>query len=87
IKLEAARLLRQKRSFHRATLFLNEVIVKLPKAPMAWYELGCCQGQLGLPQATHSLEEALRLRPHWHLAQEALHRFGNRGFFGRLFKR
>jgi tetratricopeptide (TPR) repeat protein len=87
IKLEAARLLRQKRNFHRAMLFLNEVIVKLPKAPMAWYELGCCQGQLGLPQVTHSLEEALRLRPHWHLAKEALQRFGNRGFFGRLFKR
>ncbi|MCF7975105.1 MAG: hypothetical protein K9N55_14930 [Phycisphaerae bacterium] len=87
IKLEAARLLRRKRHFHRAVGLLNEVIIKMPKSALAWYELGCCQGHLGLNQTTHSLEEALRLRPHWHCADEALQRFSRRGFFGRLFKR
>lgn len=85
IKLEAARLLRQKKSFHRAMGLLNEVITKLPKSALAWYELGCCQGHLGLSQARHSLEEALRLRPHWHATKEALKRIDNRGFLGRLF--
>ena len=87
VKLEAARLLRQKKSFHRAMGLLNEVIIKLPKSALAWYELGCCQGHMGLSQASHSLEEALRLRPHWHCAEDALQRFCNRGFFGRLFRR
>ena len=87
VKLEAGRLLRRKRSYPRAMGFLNEALQTLPKSALAWYELGCCQNQMGLSQATHSLQEALRLHPHWRQARDALQRHDNRGFFRRLFRK
>ncbi len=87
VKLEAGRLLRRKKSYAQAMGFLNEALQTLPKSALAWYELGCCQNQMGLPQATRSLQEALRLHPNWNLAADTLRRHENRGFFGRLFRR
>jgi tetratricopeptide (TPR) repeat protein len=87
IKLEAGRLLRRKKSYARAMAYLNEALQTLPESALAWYELGCCQARMGLSQASHSLEEALRIHPHWDLASEALQGIEGRGFWGRLFKR
>jgi len=87
IKLEAARLLRRKGSYSAAIGHLNDVVKVFPKSALAWYELGCCQAKLGLPQAKATLEQSLRLRPGWREAATALGRCGGWGFFGRLFKR
>ena len=73
--------------YARAMTYLNEALGALPESALAWYELGCCQARMGLSQAGHSLEEALRLHAHWDRAQEALQGLAGRGFWGRLFKR
>jgi Tfp pilus assembly protein PilF len=87
IKLEAGRLLRRKKSYARAMAHLNEALQALPESALAWYELGCCQAKMGLSQASHSLQEALRIHPHWDQATEAMQGIQGRGFWGRLFKR
>lgn len=87
IKLEAARLLRRKGSYSAAIGHLNDVVKVFPKSALAWYELGCCQAKLGLPQAKATLEQSLKLRPGWKEAETALGRCGGWGFFGRLFRR
>jgi tetratricopeptide (TPR) repeat protein len=85
VKLEAARLLRQKKNYVAAIGHLNDAMPSLTKAPMLWLELGLCQAALGQGQASASLEQALRLRPHWPEAQAALNRRAGPGFWGRLF--
>ncbi len=85
IKLEAARLLRRKRKYSKAIQFLNDVVQKVPKSALAWYELGCCQSKMGLPQAKVSLEQCCLLRPDWIEAKKEFKRAGKRGIFRRLF--
>jgi tetratricopeptide (TPR) repeat protein len=85
VKLEAARLLRQKRNYVAALGHLSEAMPHLTKAPMIWLEMGLCQSALGQAQASASLEQALRLRPHWEQASAALQRCDRPGFWGRLF--
>jgi tetratricopeptide (TPR) repeat protein len=85
VKLEAARLLRQKKNYVAAIGHLNEITVNLTKAPLLWLELGLCQTALGQAQARTSLEQALRLRPHWDKAKAALQRCNKPGLWGRLF--
>ncbi|MBP8303893.1 MAG: tetratricopeptide repeat protein [Phycisphaerae bacterium] len=86
VRLEVARLLRRRRSYPAAIGHLQEVVKVLPKAALAWYELGCCQQALGLAQARASLEQALRMHPHWAPARQALRRC-RRGFWSRLLGR
>jgi tetratricopeptide (TPR) repeat protein len=85
VKLEAGRLLRRKRKYVLAIEYLKEAVQGLPRSPLAWYELGCCQGGLGLPEAVHSIEQCLNLRPEWTEAKQMLGKLQNRGFFRRLF--
>jgi tetratricopeptide (TPR) repeat protein len=87
VKLEAARLLRKKGGYSAAIGHLNEVVQVFPKSALAWYELGCCQSKLGLPQAKATLEQSLNLRPDWNVAKAALSRCGKGRFFSRLFGR
>jgi tetratricopeptide (TPR) repeat protein len=85
IKLEAGRILRRARNYVPAVQYLKQVVQILPHSALAWYELGCCQAALGQPEALHSLEQSLRLRPNWGQADAALRKFQNRGFLRRLF--
>jgi tetratricopeptide (TPR) repeat protein len=84
VKLEAGRLLRRKRNYVFAIRYLKEAVQDLSHSPLAWYELGCCQASLGLPEAVHSLEQCVNLRPDWDEAKDMLRKVGNRGFFRRL---
>jgi tetratricopeptide (TPR) repeat protein len=84
IKLEAGRTLRRANNYPLAIQYLKEAVQLLPQAALAWYELGCCQAALGRDEARHSLEQCLRLRPHWTEAETALRKCENRGFFRRL---
>ncbi|MHA2401973.1 MAG: tetratricopeptide repeat protein [Candidatus Kariarchaeaceae archaeon] len=86
IKLEAARLLRKKGNRSLAIQYLNDVVQALPNSALAWYELGCCQAELGLKTAEMTLQQSLKLRPKWHCAERALHKFCHRGFFRKLFR-
>jgi tetratricopeptide (TPR) repeat protein len=87
IKLEAARLLRKKGGYSAAIGHLNDVVKIFPKSALAWYELGCCQSKLGLSQSKATLEQCLKLRPGWKIAETAMQKCSGRGFFGRLFRR
>jgi tetratricopeptide (TPR) repeat protein len=87
IKLEAGRLLCRKRNYVVAIGYLRDAIQSLPRSPLAWYELGCCQGGLGLPEAVQSLQQCLNLRPGWGEAERMLRKLEKKGFFGRLFGR
>jgi tetratricopeptide (TPR) repeat protein len=84
VKLEAGRLLSRKRNYVLAIQYLRAALQDLPRSALAWYELGSCQARLGLPEAVHSLEQCLNLRPDWTEAQEILRKTQNRGFFRRL---
>ncbi len=84
VKLEAGRLLSRKRNYSLAIQYLREAIRDLPRSALAWYELGGCQARLGLPEAVHSLEQCLHLRPDWTEAQDLHRKVENRGFFRRL---
>lgn len=86
IRLQAARLLRQKGSYSAAMEHLNEAVRIFPKSALAWYELGCCRYKLGLPQAEAALEESLKLRPKWDEAASALSKCKS-GFFSKFFRR
>ena len=85
IKLEAARLLRRKGNYSAAIGYLNEVIEAFPKSALVWYEYGCCQAKLGLPQAKAALEQALQFHPDWDEAKAALNKCGS--LWGRFFKK
>ncbi len=87
IKLEAGRLLRRKKSYPRAIGHFEDALTQLSDSALAWYELGFCQKKLGLSRAHHSLQEALRLHPHWNLALEAMNQRGGGGFWGRVLGR
>jgi tetratricopeptide (TPR) repeat protein len=87
VRLQAGRLLNQKGDYAGALQYLRTVSDELPKSALAWYELGCCQAKLGRPEAAISFEQALKFHPAWPPAEEALRKFGNRGFFTRLFGR
>jgi len=84
VRLEAARLLRRRRAYPAAMGHLQEVVKVLPASALAWYELGCCQRSMGLAQAQTSIEQALRLHPHWSVAEQAL-KLCEGGFWRRLF--
>jgi len=87
IRLEAGRLLRRKRSYVQALQHLREAVQGLPRSPLAWYELGCCQVSLGMAEAVHSLEQCRHLRPDWEPARQMLRKAEKRGFFRGLFGR
>lgn len=84
VRLEAGRLLSRKRNYGLALQYLRDAAQSLPRSPLAWYELGCCQARLGLPEAIHSLEQCLTLRPNWDEAKKMLDKVGHKGFFKRL---
>lgn len=85
IKLEAARLLRRRGNYAGAIEYLKDVVRVLPKSALAWYELGCCQAEVGFSEATSTLEQCLKCRPGWSVAEEALKQQKKRGFFSKLF--
>jgi tetratricopeptide (TPR) repeat protein len=87
VKLEAARLLRKSGNYSAAIGHLNAVVRALPKSALAWYELGCCQAELGLSEAKATLRQSLKLRPDWEKAEKALAKCKGKGFFRRLFGR
>ena len=84
VRLEAARLLRRRRAYPAAMAHLQEVVKAMPTSALAWYELGCCQQSMGLAQAQAGIEQALRLHPHWSVAEQALRRCKG-GFWRQLF--
>lgn len=86
IRLDAGRLLRQKGSFNAAIEHLNEAVRIFPKSALAWYELGCCQAELGYSEARATLEQSLKLRPNWKKAKTAMSKCKG-GFLRRLFGR
>lgn len=85
IKLEAGRLFARKRNHVLAIQYLKEAVRDLPRSALAWYELGCCQARMGLPEAVHSLEQSHNLRPDWDLPKDMLRKTEKRGFFRGLF--
>jgi tetratricopeptide (TPR) repeat protein len=87
IRLEAGRLLNRRGDFADALQYLNKVVDELPKSALTWYELGIAQARLGRPEAKMSFERAIQLHPNWRLAEEALSKFNNRGFFSKFFGR
>ena len=87
IKLEAARLLHRRGNYAGAIEYLNDVVKVFPKSALAWYELGCCQAEVGFREAKSTLEQCLRCRPGWNVAEEALRQQKRKGFFSRLFGR
>ena len=87
VRLRAGRLLNQRGDYAAALQYLRAVTDELPRSALAWYELGCCQARLGRPEAKVSFEQALKMHPDWTVAEEALRKFKNRGFFARLFGR
>ena len=87
VQLQAARLLNRNGDCAGALQYLRKVVDELPKSALAWYELGFAQAQLGRPEAKISFEQAIKLHQNWRLAEDALHKFSNRGFFSRFFGR
>jgi len=87
IRLDTGRLLKNKKNYFAAIEHLNEVIRIFPQSPLAWYELGCCQSELGFSQAKATIEQSLKLRPNWKLAKTALSKCKRKGFFSKLFRR
>jgi len=87
IKLEAARLLRKRGQYSPAIVYLNDVVKIFPQSALAWYELGCCQAELGRPEAKASIEQCLKLQPHWEDAKKMLNKCQRGRFWSRLFGR
>jgi tetratricopeptide (TPR) repeat protein len=87
VSLEAGRLFRRKGNHVQAVQYLKQAVQGLPRSPLAWYELGCSQAGLGLPEAVHSLEQSHNLRPDWNLPKEMIRKVTKRGFFRGLFGR
>ncbi len=85
IRLQAGRLLNRKGDYADALQYLNVAVDELPKSALAWYELGLAQVRLGRPEAQISFEQAAKLRPNWTLAEDALYKLKNRGFFSKFF--
>jgi tetratricopeptide (TPR) repeat protein len=87
VRLEAGRLLSEQGSHSAALEYLNAAVEALPKSALAWYSLGRCQANLGRPEASVTLEQSLKLRPHWETAKSELRRVGKKGFLNRLLGR
>ena len=87
VRLEAGRLLNRKGDCAGALQYLRAAVDELPKSALSWYELGIAQARLGRPEAQLSFEQAIKLHPNWRLAEEALSKFNNRGFFSKFFGR
>jgi tetratricopeptide (TPR) repeat protein len=84
VRLQAGRILRVAGHYSLALEYLQKTAAELPKAPLTWYELACCQAHLGLPEAKQLFNQCLKLRPNWPDAQAGLAAFQNRSFFSRL---
>jgi tetratricopeptide (TPR) repeat protein len=87
VRLQAGRLLNRMGDYAGALQHLQKVVDELPKSALTWYELGLSQAKLGRAEAKVSFEQAIKLRPDWPPAAEALRKFKNKGFFARLFGR
>jgi tetratricopeptide (TPR) repeat protein len=87
IKLEAGRLLRKRGNYAAAIDYLNDVLKVFPKSALVWYELGCCQAELGRSEAAATLEQSIKLRPDWDQPREAFKQFKKRSLFRKLFGR
>lgn len=87
IRLEAGRVLSDKGNYYTALEHLRKAVDMLPRSALAWYELGYCQAKLGRPEAEVTLQQSLKLRPHWEIAEFTLRRFRKRGLFKRLFRK
>jgi tetratricopeptide (TPR) repeat protein len=85
IHLMAGRVLNSKGDYVAALQYLRKVVDEIPKSALAWYELGRAQAGLARPEAKVSFEQALKMRPNWELAEEAMRKNNNKGFFARLF--
>jgi len=84
VRMEAGRLLLRSGQCLTAMDHLRKAMSDLPKAALAWLELGRCQAALGLPEAEVTFTQCLILRPDWKRAENALARFRNRGLFSRI---
>jgi len=87
VRLQAGRLLNRMKDYPGALQNLQKVVDELPKSALAWYEFGLSQAKLGRAEAKVSFEQAIKLRPDWPAAEEALRKFKGRGFWGKLFGR
>ncbi len=87
VRLRAGRLLNRQGDYAGALGYLQKAVDEFPKSALAWYELGRCQAGLGRSEARVSFEQALKLRPNWRVAEEALRKVKGRGFLRRLFGR
>lgn len=85
--MEAGRILRRNGKYSAALEHLNDSVKSFPKSALAWYEFGCCQANLGFPEAAASLKQSLHYRPQWILAESQLNRVENTGLFKRMFKK
>ncbi|MDH7599546.1 MAG: tetratricopeptide repeat protein [Sedimentisphaerales bacterium] len=79
IRLYAGMILRRIEAYVEASKYLQEVVTAVPAAALAWYELAICQQALGLPQAQVSLQQALRINPHFAPAKKAMSRLKRGG--------
>lgn len=84
VKFQAGRILSRNGKYSAALEYLEASIRALPKSPLAWYELGCCQSRLGFKEAKVSFEQSLHLRPQWEKAEAALRDTKDRGMIRRL---
>ena len=87
VRLDAGRTLLHQSSHAKALEYLRPAASDLPKAALVWYELGCCQAALGLPEGKIALKQCLQLRPDWGQAKAALERFNRQGPLGWLRSR
>ncbi|MBE0534827.1 MAG: tetratricopeptide repeat protein [Phycisphaerae bacterium] len=86
-RLEAGRVLSMHGRYAAALEYLERAVKDFPKSPLAWYELGRCQSQLGLSQAAASLQQALYLRPDWPCAVRQMDRTLKAGLLIRVWRR
>lgn len=84
IRLEAGRILLARRHYPAALEYLQKAAGDLPTSALVWYELGRCQGYLGLPEASAVLEQCLKLRPGWAAAEAAARAVKKRGFLSKI---
>lgn len=87
VRLEAGRLFNRNGDYVSAMQLLRTLVDELPRSALAWYELGRAEAGMGRNEAKVSFEQAIKLRPDWAMAEEALRKFSARGFFGKLFGR
>jgi tetratricopeptide (TPR) repeat protein len=89
VHLESGRLLSRTGNHYAALEHLNLAVRLLPKSALAWFELGKCQSALGREEAKVTLEQCLKLRPHWAEAKALLGRRRSllRRLTGKIFGR